>query len=99
MTPAQIDALDVPAYRKTVLRAMARYGMYVADTGGSWGIVTESALVTTSFGLDDRWLSFAQSVGAPYWAPDQRYAIHIRDGVDWGRYLRVIDPCVTERTC
>jgi hypothetical protein len=99
MTPAQIDALDVPAYRKTVLRAMARYGMYVADTGGSWGIVTESALVTTSFGLDDRWLSFAKAVGAPYWAPDQRYAINIRDGVDWGRYLRVIDPCVTERTC
>jgi hypothetical protein len=99
MTPAQIDALDVPAYRKTLLRAMARYGMYVADTGGSWGIVTESALVTTSFGLDDRWLSFAKAVGAPYWAPDQRYAINIRDGVDWGRYLRVIDPCVTERTC
>jgi hypothetical protein len=99
MTPAQIDALDVPAYRKTLLRAMARYGMYVADTGGSWGIVKGSALVTTSFGLDDGWLSFAQAVGAPYWEPDQRYAINIRDGVDWGRYLRVIDPCVTERTC
>jgi hypothetical protein len=73
--------------------------MYVADTGGSWGIVQESALVTTSFGLDDRWLSFAQAVGAPYWPPDQRYAINLRDGVDWGRYLRVIDPCVAERTC
>jgi hypothetical protein len=99
MTPAQIDALDVPTYRKTLLQAMARYGMYVADTGGSWGIVKQSALVTTSFGLDDRWLSFAQAVGAPYWEPDHRYAINIRDGVDWGRYLRVIDPCVTERTC
>lgn len=99
MTPAQIDALDVPTYRKTLLQAMARYGMYVADTGGSWGIVKQSALVTTSFGLDDRWLSFAQAVSAPYWEPDHRYAINIRDGVDWGRYLRVIDPCVTERTC
>ncbi len=99
MTPAQIDALAVPAYRKTVLLAMARYGMYVADTGGSWGIVKESALVTTSYGLEDRWVSLAQSVGAPYWAPDHRYAIHLREGVDWARYLRVIDPCVTRRTC
>jgi hypothetical protein len=99
MTSAEIDALPVPWYRKTILRAMARYGMYVTDTGGSWGIVKESALVTTSFGLEDRWVSLARAVGAPYWTPDHRYAINVRDGVDWARYLRVIDPCVTERTC
>jgi hypothetical protein len=99
MTPAEIDALDVPAYRKTILRAMARYGMYVADTGGSWGLIEESGLVTTSYGFDDRWVILAQAVGAPYWPPDARYAIHLRDGVDWARYLRVIDPCVTQRTC
>jgi hypothetical protein len=99
MTPGEIDALPVPPYRKALLLAMSRYGMYVADTGGSWGIIQESALVTTSFGLDDRWVSFAEASGAPYWAPDHRYAINVRDGVDWARYLRVIDPCVTERTC
>ena len=55
MTPAQIEALPVPAYRKTILRAMARYGMYVADTGGSWAVIQVSALVTMSFGLEDRW--------------------------------------------
>jgi hypothetical protein len=99
MTPEQIDALAVPDYQKAVLRAMARYGMYVADTGGSWGIIQESGLVTTSFGLGDRWVDFAQEVGAPYWPPDHRYAINIRDGVDWARYLRVIDPCVAQRTC
>ena len=99
MTPEEIDSLQVPGYRKTLLRAMSRYGMYVADTGGTWGIVQESALVTTSFGLDDRWVSFAESVGAPYWTPDHRYAINVRDGVDWARYLQVIDPCVTRRTC
>jgi hypothetical protein len=99
MTPAQINALDVPAYRKTVLRAMARYGMYVADTGGSWGLIKESGLVTTSFGLPDRWVQLARTVHAPYWAPDRRYAINIRDGVDWARYLRVIAPCVAQRTC
>jgi hypothetical protein len=99
MTPAEIEALPVPAYRKTLLRAMARYGLYVADTGGSWRIIQESGLVTTSFGLDDRWVDLAEAVGAPYWPPDHRYAINVRDGVDWARYLRVIDPCVTERTC
>ena len=99
MTPDEIDALPVPPYRKALLLAMSRYGMYVADTGGSWGIIQVSALVTTSFGLDDRWVDLAEAVGAPYWAPDQRYAINVRDGVDWARYLRVIDPCVTERTC
>jgi hypothetical protein len=59
-------------YRKTVLRAMARHGMYVADTGGSWGIVKESGRITTSFGLADRWVQLARAVHAPYWAPDRR---------------------------
>jgi hypothetical protein len=99
LSRAQIDQLGVPEYRKTVLRAMARYGMYVADTGGSWGLIKESGLVTTSFGLADRWVELAHAVHAPFWAPDQRYAINIRDGVDWARDLRVIAPCVTRRTC
>ena len=99
MTPAQIGALRVPAYRKTVLRAMARYGMYVADTGGSWALIQVSGLVTVSFGLGDRWVDLARSVGASYWPPDRRYVIDIRDGVDWRRFLRVVDPCVAERTC
>ena len=99
MSPARIDDLDVPDYRKALLRAMARYGMYVADTGGSWGIVKDSGLETLSFGLDDRWVGIARAVGAPYWEPDRRYAINIRSGVDWARYLRVIAPCVARRTC
>jgi hypothetical protein len=82
-----------------VLRAFARYGMYVADTGGTWGIIKVSGVVTTSFGLPDRWVQLARAVDAPFWAPDRRYAIHIRDGVDWARYLRVIDPCVAQRSC
>ena len=98
MTPAEIDALPVPAYRKTILRAMARYGMYVADTGGSWGVIQESGLVTIASGSDDRWVTRHGRRGAVL-APDHRYAIDIRDGVDWARYLRVIDPCVTQRTC
>ena len=99
LSPAQIDAFPAGPYTKTVLRALARYGMYVVDTGGSWGFVKESSLSDTSFGLPDRWVQIAQAVHAPYWTPDRRYAMSLRDSGDWTRYLRVIDPCVTQRTC
>ena len=42
-------------------------------------------------------MRLARTVHAPYWAPHRRYAINIRDGVDWARYLRVIAPCVARR--
>jgi hypothetical protein len=44
-------------------------------------------------------VQLARSVHAPYWAPDRRYIINIRDGVDWAHHLRVIAPCVAQRTC
>src|SRR5436305_833030 len=28
-----------------------------------------------------------------------RYVFNLKDGVDWGRYLRVVDPCTTRGTC
>ena len=99
LSPAQIDAFPAGPYTKTILRALASYGMYVVDTGGTWGFVKESGLADTSFGLADRWLQIAQAVHAPYWAPDRRYTISLRDSADWTRHLRVIDPCVTQRTC
>jgi hypothetical protein len=34
-TPSQIDGMSVPAWQKTILRAMATYGAYLGDTGGS----------------------------------------------------------------
>jgi hypothetical protein len=99
MSDTQINGLNVPAWRKPLLKAMARYGMYVIDTGGSWGVVPESGLASTSFGAADPWLTFAKSHGATYWEPDARWVMNISDGVDWGKYLRVIEPCVAQRTC
>jgi hypothetical protein len=99
MTDAQIAALNVAAWRKPLLLAMAHYGMYVIDTGGTWGVVQESALSSTSFGAADPWTSFATTHGANWWAPDARWAMNIRDGIDWASKLRVIDPCVAQRTC
>jgi hypothetical protein len=72
---------------------MARYGMYVVDTGGSWGVVFESGVVNLSFGQEDEWVRFANSVGAPWWRTS--WVLNLRDGVDWARDLRVVDPSVT----
>jgi hypothetical protein len=98
MTPAQIDALPVPAWKKTILRAMATYGVIMGDTGGgAWGIQAESGTTYTSFGTPDPLVGFAAANG---WAADAGdYVGDLRSGVDWARYLRVIDSCVSQRTC
>jgi len=97
MTAAEIDALPVPDWKKTILRAMAGYGMFIGDTGGgSWGIALESGATYTSFGHPDPLLAFAQTNA---WTPYQdRYVADLHDDIDWTR-LRVIDPCTTQRTC
>ena len=93
MSDAEIDALSVPAWRKTIFRAMARYGMIVGDTGsGSWAIQAESGSTYTSFGYEDRLVTYARSVGAPF--SNGRYVFNIRDGVDWASRLRVIHPAL-----
>ncbi len=99
MTDAQIASSGVAAWRKPLLLAMAHYGMYVIDTGGTWGVVQESGLASTSFGAADPWVTFAKANGATWWAPDARWVMNIRDGIDWASKLRVIDPCVTRGTC
>jgi hypothetical protein len=98
MSSAEIDALAVPRWKKTILRAMARYGLYLGDTGGgAWGIHLESGSSFTSFGRSDPLVAFARKSG--WRSYGGRYSGSLREGVDWARYLRVIDPCVTRRTC
>jgi hypothetical protein len=94
----QIDALPVPAWKKTILRAMATYGMYVGDTGGNaWSIAIESGSTYTSFGYEDQFVAFARANGVPSYNGDYRF--DLAEGIDWTRYLRVIDPCTTQGTC
>lgn len=98
MTDAEIGALKVPDWKKTILRAMAIYGMYFGDTGGrSWGIQAESGSTYTSFGQEDRLVTFAKAVRVPIY--NGRYVFNLRDGVDYAARLRVIHPCVSQRTC
>ena len=101
MTAAEIDALPVPAWKKTVLRAMSEYGMFVGDTGSSflgYGIVVQSGSSYTSFGQSDPWVSLAKQFGIPQ-SSGGKYYFDLRDTIDWGSKLRVADPCVSRREC
>jgi hypothetical protein len=104
MSDAQIDALGAPQWKKTILKAMAHYGMYVGDvTESPWGLIFESGSSYTSFGVEDEMVKFARSAGVPsYYDSSQGrsiYTFDVSSDIDWARYLRVIDPCVAEGTC
>jgi hypothetical protein len=98
MSDAELEALRVPSWKKAILRAMARYGLFVGDTGGSsWGIEGESGSTYTSFGYDDPWVALARRAGASGYADG--YALVLASAVDWERRLRVLHPCVSRETC
>jgi Concanavalin A-like lectin/glucanases superfamily len=101
MTDTQIDVLAVPAWKKTILRALARYGGFVGDTGGNeaFALQFESGSTYTSFGFQDRMIAFAQrqTSGVSYY--NGKWYFDLAGGVDWARYLRVLDPCVARGGC
>jgi hypothetical protein len=91
MTDAQIAALSVPQWKKTVLTALAHYGGYVGDTGGpGFGLQFESGTSYTAFGQKDPFVTYAQANGLPTW--EGRYVYGMPGGVDWSKYLQVVAP-------
>ena len=97
MSPAQINALTVPAWQKIILRAMATYGMYVGDDGGApWALSIESGDNYTSFGEPDPWVAYAKSQGidGTYDSSIGRtvYSLNLQHAVDWGNKLKVLRP-------
>jgi hypothetical protein len=97
MTPAQINALSVPGWQKIILRAMARYGMYVGDDGGNtWALQFESGDNYTSFGKHDPWIAYAHSQGIRGWYDSSIgrsvYYFSFKHAVGWGRWLKVLKP-------
>ncbi len=100
LSPAEINALGVPAWKKTILRAMAEYGLYVGDTTGGtpWNIWFESGATYTSFGRRDPMVAFAR--GSDVWrSSDGSVYYDWASGINWRRDLRVVAPCVAERSC
>ncbi|MDP8910337.1 MAG: hypothetical protein M3N47_14755 [Chloroflexota bacterium] len=100
LTNDQIEALSVPAWKKPILKAMARYGMIVGDTIGgnlhSWGIWAESDVQYRAFGRAGR---FAQ-LGEKWNVRTHRgaYVFDIASGVDWSK-LRMVPPCASRGSC
>lgn len=97
MSDLEINLLDAPAWQKTILHAMARYGMYVGDTGGpGWEIKLWSALSYRRAGRGDPWSALGQRLGVP---GSRRYVFDLPETVDWASRLRVARPCVSRRSC
>jgi hypothetical protein len=100
-TDAEIDALSVARWKKPLLRAMARYGLIVGDTGTNdlFSIERESGVQYQAMGHTDRWLAYAREHGFERWSGNGGvYIGDVAAGVDWRR-LQVVHPCVSQRTC
>lgn len=90
-TDAEIDNLPIPAYRKTIVRAMAEYGCYFGDTGGpGFALMLESPETYRSFGQQDPLVSWAASNNIPL--DNGKYRLDVRTGVDWAGRLRLVAP-------
>jgi hypothetical protein len=102
MSDREIAALHAPAWKRGVLRALARYGGYVGDTGASDGaafeVAMESGETYTSLGGPDLIGELWARVGGEHRFGNYRY-FDLAAGVDWRARLRVVDPCVASRTC
>jgi hypothetical protein len=94
MTDPEIAALPAPAWKKTVLTALAHYGVYITDTGGNISLVAfESGSSYTSFGRPDPLVAFAQQNPSPAIVPDHElYYYDLASGVDWAGRLRALAP-------
>jgi hypothetical protein len=99
MTSAQIDAANVPTWKKTIMHAMATYGMYVGDTGSpSWGLMVESGTSYTAMGQPDQLTKFMKSQADSSVWNGSTY-LPLGDGVDWSKSLKVAAPCTAQGTC
>lgn len=101
MSKREIRNLDVPRWQKTILVAMADYGLYVGDTGGvGWGLKLWTGLGAP--GRPNPWIELAKDLRVPTYVADDgttRYVFDMKQTLDWGSRLRVAAQCVSRRTC
>ncbi len=102
MSDAQIAASGAPAWEKTIMTAMAHYGLYVNDTQGNGfadtiSLEAVSDISYTSLGGQPLLANLIKSLGGSYYAPLKRWILS-------GPHLaitqfRVLNPCVAQNTC
>jgi hypothetical protein len=99
MTDSQIANSGAPAWEKTIMTAMAHYGMYVNDTDGIDNIELEavSDVSYTSLGGQAVMSNFISQQGGWYYSPLNRW-IMAGPGIPLNK-LRVVDPCWAEGLC
>jgi hypothetical protein len=99
MTDAQIAATGAPTWEKTIMTAMAHYGMYVNDTDGlnEIELEAESDISYTSLGGPALLSNYIRARGGSYYAPLNRWILTGKT-IPVAR-LRVISPCFAQDTC
>ena len=99
MTDAQIATSGAPAWEKTIMTAMAHYGMYVNDTDGIGNIEleAESDISYTSLGGQPLMSNFISQQGGWYYSPLNRWIMG-GPGIPVSK-LRVVDPCWAQSLC
>ena len=107
MSDAQIAALPVADWQKTIFRALATYGGWIGDQGGATALWMHAEGPTTWRG-ENPWLAWAEQQSAKpnsnidtYQADGQRrYRLDVWDApIDWKTKLKAVAPCVIQRTC
>lgn len=113
MSDASIDALPGSADTKTVMHALHQYGGYIMDSAqgnmdhtDGYVVMLEEGAQFGAFGVASPMTTHARAHGwsrstmasslAPY---VMEYALPDTSGVDWSRYLRILDVCYAKKTC
>jgi hypothetical protein len=111
LTDTEIDALDVTAWQRTLLRTLAHYGMFVADQGSNGAFEFEVESPATWADGTNPWIAYAERLRAAggktairtYRAEGStRYLWDFGDGLTqrwWASHLHAVDPCVLRGTC
>ena len=107
-TDDQINALNLKPWEKTLVTAIAHYGIYLVDTSGLYGndgitMQFESGESYFMSGVSQPMTGVAAANGIPQstWPDGSHYYRFTPNGVniDWAHHLHVLDPCVAKGTC
>ena len=92
MTDSAIDASCAPGWEKTVAKAMAHYGLYFGDTGGSgFSPMMESQLTYTAVGQSNPWDAVAAQHGIRQ-DPTYGYVFRWSGCIDYRAAMQAIAP-------
>jgi len=102
-TDAQIAALSIPAWERTIITALAHYGAYIGDQGGPFtasqlSLAFESGQGYVLYGAAQPTQQVAVAAGIPFNSGIGGYLFAF-PGVDFASHLHVLDPCIPQGTC